>query len=165
MPALARMKKEATRILDAAHRVPVEIASISQQPTVPQRRWGKNVCALAVSGVKTTVVGASHSTSRVVWSATAAGLTTLQRLGNTSRKALCIANARPSCMTMWRNAAKACPLATPSTLRLLVPRSRAEILTTAFTAALFFRGNHESARAMLKQHGYILYMLSKSRFN
>ena len=31
----------------------------------------------------------------------------------------------------------------------------AEILTTAFTAALFFRGNHESARAMLKQHGYI----------
>ena len=41
----------------------------------------------------------------------------------------------------------------------------AEILTTAFTAALFFRGNHESARAMLKQHGYIPYMLSKSRFN
>jgi len=41
----------------------------------------------------------------------------------------------------------------------------AEILTTAFTAALFFRGNYESARAMLKQHGYIPYMLSKSRFN
>ena len=41
----------------------------------------------------------------------------------------------------------------------------AEILTTAFTAALFFRGNHESARAMLKQHGYIPDMLSKSRFN
>ena len=41
----------------------------------------------------------------------------------------------------------------------------AEILTTAFTAALFFRGNHESARAMLKQHGYIPYMVSKSRFN
>jgi hypothetical protein len=36
----------------------------------------------------------------------------------------------------------------------------AEILTTAFTAALFFRGNHESARAMLKQHGYIPDMLS-----
>src|SRR5262249_31540973 len=41
----------------------------------------------------------------------------------------------------------------------------AEILTTACTAALFFRGNHESARAMLKQHGYIPDMLSKSRFN
>jgi hypothetical protein len=41
----------------------------------------------------------------------------------------------------------------------------AEILTTAFTAALFCRGNHESARAMLKQHGYIPDMVSKSRFN
>jgi hypothetical protein len=41
----------------------------------------------------------------------------------------------------------------------------AEILTTAFIASLFFRGNHESARAMLKQHGYIPHMLSKSRFN
>src|SRR5262249_56673544 len=28
----------------------------------------------------------------------------------------------------------------------------AEIMTTAFIAALFFRGNHESARTMLKQH-------------
>ena len=41
----------------------------------------------------------------------------------------------------------------------------AEIMTTAFTAALFFRGNHESARAMLKQHGYIIHMVSKSRFS
>ena|SRR5437870_5664787 len=31
----------------------------------------------------------------------------------------------------------------------------AEIMTTALVASLFFRGNHESARAMLKQHGYI----------
>jgi hypothetical protein len=41
----------------------------------------------------------------------------------------------------------------------------AEIMTTAFVASLFFRGNHESARAMLRQHGYIPQMLSKSRFN
>ena len=39
----------------------------------------------------------------------------------------------------------------------------AEIMTTALIAALFFRGNHESARAMLKQHGSIPHMLSKSR--
>jgi hypothetical protein len=43
--------------------------------------------------------------------------------------------------------------------------SDAEVMTTAFTAALFFRGNLESARAMLKQYGYIPYMLSKSRFS
>jgi hypothetical protein len=41
----------------------------------------------------------------------------------------------------------------------------AEVMTTALVAALFFRGNHESARAMLKQHGYIPRMLSKSRFS
>jgi hypothetical protein len=41
----------------------------------------------------------------------------------------------------------------------------AEIMTTALIAALFFRGNHESARAMLKQYGYIPHMLSKSRFS
>jgi hypothetical protein len=41
----------------------------------------------------------------------------------------------------------------------------AEIMTTAFTAALFFRGNHESARALLKQHNYIPHMVSKSRFS
>lgn len=41
----------------------------------------------------------------------------------------------------------------------------AEIMTTACIASLFFRGNHESARAMLKQHGYIPHMVSKSRFN
>ena len=41
----------------------------------------------------------------------------------------------------------------------------AEIMTTALVASLFFRGNHESARAMLKQHGYIPHMVSKSRFS
>jgi Transposase DDE domain len=41
----------------------------------------------------------------------------------------------------------------------------AEIMTTAFIASLCFRGHHESARAMLKQQGYIPHMLSKSRFN
>src|SRR6266481_1015693 len=41
----------------------------------------------------------------------------------------------------------------------------AEIMTTAFIASLFFRGNHESARALLKQHGYIPHMVSKSRFS
>ena len=41
----------------------------------------------------------------------------------------------------------------------------AEVMTTALTAALFFRGTHESARIMLKQYGYIPHMLSKSRFS
>src|SRR5437870_13032587 len=41
----------------------------------------------------------------------------------------------------------------------------AEIMTTASVASLLFRGNHESARAMLKQHGYIPSRLSKSRFS
>ena len=41
----------------------------------------------------------------------------------------------------------------------------AEIMTTACIASLCFRGNHESARAMLKQYGYIPHMLSKSRFS
>ena len=41
----------------------------------------------------------------------------------------------------------------------------AEIMTTAFVASLFFRGNHESARAMLQQYGYIPHMVSKSRFS
>lgn len=41
----------------------------------------------------------------------------------------------------------------------------AEIMTTALIAALFFRGNHESARAMLKQYGYVTHMVSKSRFS
>jgi hypothetical protein len=43
--------------------------------------------------------------------------------------------------------------------------SDAEVMTTAFTAALCFRGNLESARTMLKQYGYIPHMLSKSRFS
>jgi len=41
----------------------------------------------------------------------------------------------------------------------------AEIMTTAFVASLCFRGNHESARTMLQQHGYIPHMVSKSRFS
>ena len=41
----------------------------------------------------------------------------------------------------------------------------AEIMTTALIASLFFRGNHESARAMLKQYGYISRMVSKSRLS
>jgi hypothetical protein len=41
----------------------------------------------------------------------------------------------------------------------------AEIMTTALVASLFFRGNHESARAMLRHHGYIPHMVSKSRFS
>jgi hypothetical protein len=36
-------------------------------------------------------------------------------------------------------------------------------MTTALMASLFFRGNHESARAMLQQYGYIPHMVSKSR--
>ena len=43
--------------------------------------------------------------------------------------------------------------------------SDAEVMTTALTAALFFRGTLESARVMLKQYGYIPQMLSKSHFN
>jgi hypothetical protein len=38
-------------------------------------------------------------------------------------------------------------------------------MTTACIASLFFRGNHESARTMLKQYGYIPHMVSKSRFS
>jgi uncharacterized protein YqgQ len=41
----------------------------------------------------------------------------------------------------------------------------AEVMTTALVAALFFRGNHECARVMLKQYGYIPQMLGKSRFS
>jgi len=41
----------------------------------------------------------------------------------------------------------------------------AEIMITALIASLCFRGNHESARFMLKQHNYIPHMLSKSRLS
>ena len=41
----------------------------------------------------------------------------------------------------------------------------AAIMTTAFVASLFFRGHHARARAMLKQHGDIPHMLSKSRLS
>jgi len=40
----------------------------------------------------------------------------------------------------------------------------AAVLTTAFTAAFFLRGNLESARWMLKQQASIPPMLSKRRF-
>jgi hypothetical protein len=43
--------------------------------------------------------------------------------------------------------------------------SDAEVMTTALTAALFFRGTLESARLMLKEYGYIPQMLSKSHFS
>jgi hypothetical protein len=41
----------------------------------------------------------------------------------------------------------------------------AEVMTTACIASLCFRGNQESACAMLQQHGYIPHMLRKSRFS
>ena len=43
--------------------------------------------------------------------------------------------------------------------------NNAEVMTTALVAALLFRGNHECAQAMLQQHGYIPYMLSKGRLS
>jgi DDE family transposase len=45
------------------------------------------------------------------------------------------------------------------------PMNDAEIMTTALIASLFFRGNHERARAMLKQHSDIPPMVSKSRLS
>ncbi len=42
--------------------------------------------------------------------------------------------------------------------------SDAEVLTTALMAALYFRGNFESARSFLQEQAYIPRMLSKSRF-
>jgi hypothetical protein len=41
----------------------------------------------------------------------------------------------------------------------------AAIMTTALVASLGFRGNPASARAMLRQHGSIPPMVSKSRFS
>lgn len=41
----------------------------------------------------------------------------------------------------------------------------AEVMTTAIVAAVFFRGNFESARMYLYEHQFIPTMLSKSRFN
>ncbi|WP_376791112.1 IS982 family transposase [Thermoflexus sp.] len=43
--------------------------------------------------------------------------------------------------------------------------SDAKVITTAITAALFFHGNFETARAYLKDNGMIPSMLSKSRFH
>jgi hypothetical protein len=41
----------------------------------------------------------------------------------------------------------------------------AEVMTTAWVAALYWRGNLESARHFLKQTGCIPHMLSPSRYN
>lgn len=43
--------------------------------------------------------------------------------------------------------------------------SDAEVMTTALVAALYFRGNFELARSLLKQRQYIPCMLSRSRLN
>ena len=43
--------------------------------------------------------------------------------------------------------------------------SDAEVMTTAIVATLYFGGNFELARALLKQKHYIPKMLSRSRFN
>jgi hypothetical protein len=43
--------------------------------------------------------------------------------------------------------------------------SDAEVMTTALTATVFFRGTLESARVMLKQYGYIPQRLSKRHFS
>jgi hypothetical protein len=40
----------------------------------------------------------------------------------------------------------------------------AAIMPTACTAAFFFRGNHESARALLKQDGSLPHIVSTSRW-
>ena len=45
------------------------------------------------------------------------------------------------------------------------PMNEAEIMTTALMASLCFRGNQESARAMLTQHRDIPPMVSKSRLS
>src|SRR5437660_1063962 len=41
----------------------------------------------------------------------------------------------------------------------------AEVLTTALVAALYFAGNFEKARALLRQPRYIPHMLSQGHFN
>jgi hypothetical protein len=43
--------------------------------------------------------------------------------------------------------------------------SDAEVITTALVAALYFRGNFETARHFLQEQGYMPHMVSKSRFN
>ena len=46
-----------------------------------------------------------------------------------------------------------------------VKMNNAEVLTTAIVAVRFFSGNFQNACAFLREHRYILKMLSKSRFN
>ena len=44
-------------------------------------------------------------------------------------------------------------------------RSDAEIITTAFVAAIFFYGNHSKACRYMRDHNLVPQMLEKSRFN
>jgi hypothetical protein len=46
-----------------------------------------------------------------------------------------------------------------------VKMNNAEVMTVVLTAARFFCGHFENARAFLKEHGYIPDMLSESRLN
>lgn len=46
-----------------------------------------------------------------------------------------------------------------------VQMSDAEVMTTAIVAAVFYRGNFESARTYLQENKFIPTMLSRSRFN
>ena len=46
-----------------------------------------------------------------------------------------------------------------------VQMTDAEVMTTAIVAAVFFRGNFETARTHLQENAFIPKMLSKSRFN
>ena len=41
----------------------------------------------------------------------------------------------------------------------------AEVITTGLVAMLFFRGNFEAARALLRMPRYVPHMLSRSRLN
>lgn len=86
---------------------------------------GTNACARVVSGSKTTVGGGAPRSSSVVGRATAAGVTTVQRPGHTARTPAGRAQALPACLTRWRNAANAWPLAPPSPCSVLARRSRA----------------------------------------
>jgi hypothetical protein len=67
----------------------------AQKLLVRQFHTGKNFCLCVVSEVKTTVVGASQSSSRVVGYSTAADFTILKRPSKTFRKPSLLAKAPP----------------------------------------------------------------------
>ena len=96
-PRFGPDNQETARILDAAEIMQIDIAALGEQQTRAARRqrWQKKACSLVVSGVKTTVVGASQSRSMVVGRSTAAALTTLKRPGKTSRKPSWMAKELP----------------------------------------------------------------------